>query len=111
MADLESLTLLHDEYMDVESHWSLPSYFIILLSQNNYRYRIFNGWTFYSEKLLLRVIINVYLAVSVVLEVLHFLSKLLFMGQRLTPLNYGVLMEDKLRFSMKKLKSFTFFFN
>lgn len=52
MADLESLTLLYDGYMDVESHWSLPSYFIILLSQNNYRYRIFNGWTFYSEKLL-----------------------------------------------------------
>jgi len=52
MADLESLTLLYDGYMDVESHWSLPSYFIILLSQNNYRYRIFNGWTFFSEKLL-----------------------------------------------------------
>ena len=47
MTDLESLTLLYHGYMDVESHRSLPSYFIILLSQNNYRYRIFNGWTLF----------------------------------------------------------------
>lgn len=29
MTDLESLTLLYHGYMDVESHRSLPSYFII----------------------------------------------------------------------------------
>lgn len=54
-----------------------------------------------------------YLDVSVVLGVLHFLSKLLFMGERLTPLKYRalIIMGDKIRFSMKKLKSFTLFFD
>ena len=48
-----------------------------------------------------------------VLEVLHFLSKLLFMGERLTPLKYRalIIMGDKIRFSMKKLKSSTLFFD